>query len=160
MTDFSNKHSYQAILNEVNILKRTNSILNNENKRLRVIIQKIQDEHRYEICEYFSISKSIRYTADNYYFDNVEDCYFALVEYFGSSEPLQIAKDYEECYKKIFDSDEDEDEDEDVDEDENNSQYISDEYDSQFNSDEELDGEKIIDSDSTDESIIIHRLDD
>lgn len=152
MTDFSNKHSYQVILNEVNILKRTNSILNNENKRLRVIIQKIQDEHRYEICEYFSISKSIRYTADNYYFDNVEDCYFALVEYFGSSEPLQIANDYEECYKKIFDSDEDEDE--------NNSQYISDEYNSLFNSDEELDGEKIIDSDSTDESIIIHRLDD
>lgn len=150
MTDFSNKHSYQVILNEINILKRTNSILNNENKRLRMIIQKIQDEHRYEICEYFSISKSIRYTADNYYFDNVEDCYFALVEYFGSSEPLRIAKDFEECYRKIFDSDENE----------NNSQYISDEYNSQLNSDEELDGDKFIDSDSTDESIIIHRLDD
>jgi hypothetical protein len=29
------------------------------------------------------------------------------VEYFGSSDPLQKANDYEECYKEIFSSDED-----------------------------------------------------
>ena len=118
MTEFSNKPSYDEIFNELTILQMTNSKLNNENKRLRKIIQKIQDDQGLEICEYFSDCKSISRTADNYYFDNVEDCYWALVEYFGCSDPLQSANDYEECYKEIFSSEEDEDEDEEEDEEE------------------------------------------
>jgi hypothetical protein len=113
MTEFSNKPSYDEIFNELTILQMTNSKLNNENKRLKKIIQKIQDEQGLEICEYFSNCKSISRTADNYYFDNVEDCYWALVEYFGCSDPLQTANDYEECYKEIFSSDEDENDNED-----------------------------------------------
>jgi hypothetical protein len=116
MSEFSNKPSYDEIFNELTLLQMSNSKLTNENKRLRKIIQKIQDDQGLEICEYFSDCNSIRDTADNYYFDNVEDCYWALVEYFGCSDPVQRANDYEECHKEIFGSDEDEDEDEHEDE--------------------------------------------
>jgi hypothetical protein len=105
MSEFTNKPNYDEIFNELTILQMTNSKLNNENKRLRKIIRKIQDEKGLEICEYFSLCKSIKDTADNYYFDNVEDCYWALIEYFGCSDPLQRANDYEDCYKEIFGSD-------------------------------------------------------
>ena len=120
MTEFSNKPSYDEVLSELSILQMTNSKLTNENKRLRKIVQKIQDDQGLEICEYFSDCKSIRDTTDNYYFDNVEDCYWALVEYFGCSDPLQSANDYEECHKVIFGSyseDNADDEDDDGDED-------------------------------------------
>ena len=112
MTEFSNKPSYDEVLSELSILQMTNSKLANENKRLRKIVQKIQDDQGLEICEYFSDCKSIRDTTDNYYFDNVEDCYWALVEYFGCSDPLQRANDYEECHILIFGSDSQEDEEE------------------------------------------------
>ena len=105
MTEFSNKPSYEDVLSELTLLQMTNSKLTNENKRFRKIIQKIQDDQGLEICEYFSDCNNIRDTADNYYFDNVEDCYWALVEYFGCSDPVHRANDYEECHKVIFGSD-------------------------------------------------------
>ena len=110
MTEFNNKPTYDEIFSELSILQMTNSRLTNENKRLRRIIQKIQDDQGLEICEYFSDCNNIRDTADNYYFDDVEACYWALVEYFGCSDPVHRANDYEECHKEIFGSDEEEDE--------------------------------------------------
>jgi hypothetical protein len=139
MSEFTNKPNYDEIFNELTILQMINSKLNNENKRLRKIIRKIQDEKGLEICEYFSHCKSIKDTADNYYFDNVEDCYWALIEYFGCSDPLQRANDYEECYKEIFGSET--------------------ESDSDSDSDDELAGVKILDSINI-ESLIIENLDD
>jgi len=112
MTEFNNKPSYDEIFNELTLLQMSNSKLTNENKRLRKIIQKIQDDQGLEICEYFSDCKSISRTADNYYFDNVEDCYWALVEYFGCSDPVHRANDYQECHKEIFGSDEEEEQEE------------------------------------------------
>ena len=138
MTEFSNKPSYEEVLSELTLLQMTNSKLTNENKRLRKIIQKIQDDQGLEICEYFSDCKSISRTADNYYFDNVEDCYWALVEYFGCSDPVHRANDYEEYHKVIFGSDSEEEDDEDCD---------------------ELAGEKILE-DENPESITIEILDE
>ena len=117
MTEFNNKPTYDEIFSELSILQMTNSRLTNDNKRLRKIIQKIQDDQGLEICEYFSECKSISRTANNYYFDDVEDCYWALVEYFGCSDPLQKANDYEEYHKVIFGSDSQHDKEEDGDED-------------------------------------------
>jgi hypothetical protein len=139
MSEFSNKPSYDEIFSELSILQMTNSKLSNENKRLRKIIQKIQDDQGLEICEYFSDCKSISRTADNYYFDNVEDCYWALIEYFGCADPLQKANDYEKCYKEIFSSDEEGEKEEDK--------------------EEELVGIKILEDKNT-ESIIIQDLDE
>ena len=140
MTEFSNKPSYEEVLSELTLLQMTNSKLTNENKRLRKIVQKIQDDQGLEICEYFSDCNNIRDTADNYYFDNVEDCYWALVEYFGCSDPVHRANDYEECHKVIFGSDSEEEDDEEDD-------------------DDELAGEKILE-DENPESITIEILDE
>lgn len=136
MTEFNNKPTYDEIFSELSILQMTNSRLTNENKRLRRIIQKIQDDQGLEICEYFSDCNNIRDTADNYYFDDVEACYWALVEYFGCSDPVHRANDYEECHKVIFGSDSEEDEEKD-----------------------ELAGEKILE-DENPESITIEILDE
>ena len=138
MTEFNNKPTYDEIFSELSILQMTNSRLTNENKRLRRIIQKIQDDQGLEICEYFSDCNNIRDTADNYYFDDVEACYWALVEYFGCSDPVHRANDYEECHKEIFGSDEEEDEEEEED---------------------ELAGEKILENENP-ESITIEILDE
>ena len=140
MTEFSNKPSYEEVLSELTLLQMTNSKLTNENKRFRRIIQKIQDDQGLEICEYFSDCNNIRDTADNYYFDDVEDCYWALVEYFGCSDPVHRANDYEECHKVIFGSDSEEEDDEEDD-------------------DDELAGEKILE-DENPESITIEILDE
>jgi hypothetical protein len=141
MTEFSNKPSYEEIFTELSILQMTNSKLNNENKRLRRIIQKIQDDQGLEICEYFSECKSISRTADNYYFDDVEDCYWALVEYFGCSDPLQRANDYVECYKVIFGSDSE------------NNEYDEDDEDN-------LAGEKISEDKNTENIAVVENLDE
>ena len=138
MTEFSNKPSYEEVLSELTLLQMTNSKLTNENKRFRRIIQKIQDDQGLEICEYFSDCNNIRDTADNYYFDDVEDCYWALVEYFGCSDPVHRANDYEECHKEIFGCDSEHDDDED---------------------DDELAGEKILENENP-ESITIEILDE
>jgi hypothetical protein len=110
MTEFSNKPSYDEIFNELTILQMTNSSLNNEIRRLRKNIQKIQDIQGLEICEYFSTCKSIRETCDKFCFQDIEECYESLKEYFGCSDPLQKANDFEECYKEIFGSNKDEEE--------------------------------------------------
>ena len=144
MTEFNNKPTYDEIFSELSILQMTNSRLTNDNKRLRKIIQKIQDDQGLEICEYFSDYKSISRTAENYYFDDVEDCYWALVEYFGCSDPLQKANDYEECYKVIFDSD---------------SEYEDDKGEKEEDKEEELVGEKIL-GEKNIQSIIIEDLED
>jgi hypothetical protein len=102
MSDFSNKSSVDEFLNEIIILKMTNLNLNNEIRHLRKNILKLQDNKGLEICEHFDKCNSIRETADNFCFEDIHDCYEALVEYFGSSYPLQHAKDYKECYKEIF----------------------------------------------------------
>lgn len=106
MTEFSNKPSYEEIFSELTILQMTNSTLNNEVRRLRKNIQKIQDEQRLEICGYFAMCNSIKDTCDKFCFEDVEECYESLKEYFGCSGPLQEANDYEECYREIFGSQE------------------------------------------------------
>lgn len=107
MSEFTNKPTYDEIFNELTILQMINSKLNNEVKRLRKNIQKIQDNQGLEICEYFDMCNSIRDTSDKFCFEDVEHCYEALKEYFGCSDPVQKANDYQECYKEIFGSESD-----------------------------------------------------
>ena len=110
MTEFTNKPSYDEIFNELAIIQMTNSKLNNEIRRLRKNIQKIHDDQGLEICDYFDMCNSIKDTSDKYCFEDVEDCYWALVEYFGGVSKVEEANDYKECYKEIFDSQEEKEE--------------------------------------------------
>lgn len=123
MSEFINNPTYDEILNNLTILKLENLNLNNEIKKLKNNIQKLQDDQGLEICEYFNRCNSIKKTTDKYCFENVNDCYEALKEYFGCSDPLQSACDYRECYKEIFDREYDEDEDDEDYEDEKDEDY-------------------------------------
>jgi hypothetical protein len=54
----------------------------------------LQDNQSHEICTYFLEHNSIHDVAKEYYFNCDLDCYYALVEYFGCSDPLTTATDY------------------------------------------------------------------
>jgi hypothetical protein len=76
--------------------------LEDENKKLRNTIQNLQESQGYEICKFFNKCNSIKKTQIEYYFDGIKDCYNALVDYYGCSDPVQDADDYKEYYKDIF----------------------------------------------------------
>ena len=100
-------------MNNEESIKRLNNIINelkNENEKLRIIIDEMQNEKALEICEYFSSCGSISQTAYKYHFESDKDCYWALVKYFGCSDPLQHAIDYKELDNELFGSDDDDDE--------------------------------------------------
>jgi len=102
----------QSLENEIISLKEEIIKLKKEKEILKESIAKMQDDQGLEICEYYNSCKNISQTADKFYFSTNEDCYWALVEYFGCSDPLQNAHDYEELRKELFGSDEDEDDEE------------------------------------------------
>lgn len=86
---------------ELKLLKEIEE-LKLSNKKLKRNIQKLQNEAGLEICDYFHDCNSIRKTTEKYYFEDVRDCYEALVDYNGCSDPLYDADDFRDCYKEIF----------------------------------------------------------
>ena len=105
-------------LNDYELLKEKYDKILKENEQLKNNIINLQDIFGREICEYFEKCNSLIETTKKFFFSNELDCYEALLEYYGSSEPLEYAKDYKQCYKDIFGRDyEEEDEDEDEEDD-------------------------------------------
>lgn len=94
--------SNEDIINENKMLKAEISLLLDKNKKLKRNIQELQDTFGYEICQYFEKCNSLQKTTKYFCFDNVFDCYEALVDYFGCSDPVQSADDYKDCYRIIF----------------------------------------------------------
>jgi hypothetical protein len=84
------------LLKEIEELKLSNT-------KLKKNIQNLQNEFGLEICAYFHDCNSIRKTTEKYYFEDVRDCYEALVDYNGCSDPLYDADDFGDCYKEMFD---------------------------------------------------------
>ena len=101
----NNEKSIKSFNATIKKLNNTINELKKDNEKLRTIIDKMQNEKALEICEYFSSCGSIRQTAYKYHFESDIECYWALVKYFGCSDPLQHANDYEEL---LFGSDDDE----------------------------------------------------
>jgi len=114
----------QSLENEIISLKEEIIKLKKEKEILKESIAKMQDDQGLEICEYYNSCKNISKTAHKFYFSTNEDCYWALVEYFGCSDPLQRAHDYEELRKELFGSDEDEDIDKEEEDEEQYSETI------------------------------------
>lgn len=106
----NNKESIKSFNATIKRLNNNINELKEENLKLRTIIDKMQNEKALEICEYFSSCGSINQTAYKYHFESAKDCYWALIKYFGCSDPLQNASDYEELDNKLFGSDDDDDE--------------------------------------------------
>jgi predicted nuclease with TOPRIM domain len=105
------------LLEENKSLQKKISELLQENNKFKKQIQQLQDLFALEICEYFNESNNIRETMEHFCFENVNDCYQALVEYNGCSDPLQDADDYKDCYKEIFGREYEEDDNSDEDND-------------------------------------------
>jgi hypothetical protein len=108
--------SNEDIIKENKMLKAEISLLLERNKKLKKNIQELQDTFGYEICQYFEKCNSLQKTTKYFCFDNVFDCYEALVDYFGCSDPVQSADDYKDCYQIIFGHDFSDDDDHDDDE--------------------------------------------
>jgi hypothetical protein len=98
--------------NEYTVLKEKYYKILTENEQLKNNIINLQDLFGREICEYFEKCNSLIETTKKFFFSNELDCYEALLEYYGSSEPLEYAKDYKQCYKDIFGRDYEDQEDE------------------------------------------------
>jgi hypothetical protein len=90
----------QVIENKLLQNKITEVLL--ENMKLKQNIQQLQDLFGYEICKYFEKTNNLGKTMAYFYFETVHECYDALVEYYGCSDPIQHADDYKDCYKEIF----------------------------------------------------------
>jgi sugar-specific transcriptional regulator TrmB len=93
----------ENLLKEVADLNSSNLNLIKENKQLQKNIEKLQNEFGLEICEFFHNCNSIRETTEKYYFKHVRDCYEALVDYNGCTDPLYEANDFKDCFKEIYD---------------------------------------------------------
>ena len=106
----NNEESIEGLKATIKKLNISIYKLKEENLKLRTIIGEMQNEQGLEICKYFSSCGSISQTAYKYHFESNKDCYWALVEYFGCSDPLQHASDYEELENVLFGSDDDEQE--------------------------------------------------
>lgn len=90
------------------------NMLTNENKKLKSNIQNLQDLIGYDICKYFFRCNSLKDTANHFYFESAEDCYYALVDYNGCSDSANDADDYENVFKNKKKEESSDEEDEEV----------------------------------------------
>ena len=104
----NNEESIESLNATIKKLNNNINELKKDNEKLRINIGEMQNEQGLEICEYFSSCGSISQTAYKYHFESDIECYWALVKYFGCSDPLQHATDYEELDNELFGSDNDE----------------------------------------------------
>ena len=89
-------------ISENNQLQNKLDAIIKENDKLKINIQKLQDLMSSEICKYFDKVLSLKKTTEHFYFENIRDCYQALLEYYGCSDPIESAIDYEDYYSDIF----------------------------------------------------------
>jgi hypothetical protein len=74
-----------------------------QNEQLKKYVISLRNLLSSNICKYFEITNSIKLTKKRFCYDNVKECYFDLVYFYGCYEPIQNADDYKECYNEIFD---------------------------------------------------------
>jgi hypothetical protein len=119
--------------------KDDNLLLVDRIEELKINIIKLQDKLGLQICEFFDSCKRIERTADMFCYDNLEDCYWALIEYLGCADPLYKAHDYEYCSKEIFgeESEEEESEEEESEEEESEEEDSDEEESDEEESNEE-----------------------
>ena len=92
----------KVILNENKLLNKKITELTKENNELKEKLQQLQNNMGYEICKYFNKHNSLEKTTEYFCFEDISDCYHALVNYYGCSDPLESAKDYQKYHKEIF----------------------------------------------------------
>ena len=84
------------------VLKNKINELNKENELLKENIQNLHNLLGYEICEYFNKTKSLKKTAEKYYFQNIKHCYDTLINFNDDDYLMKNAIDFVECHREIF----------------------------------------------------------
>ena len=51
------------------------------------------------------MSNNLRDTKKRFCYETIRECYGDLVYFYGCTDPIQRADDYEECYREIFNRD-------------------------------------------------------
>jgi hypothetical protein len=109
------KKSITSLACAIKISQDKFAVVDEENTRLKLKLEKLHDLFGLTIVEYFNECNSLRKTTEYFFFQDVRDTYYSLRSYFDCSDPVQGADDYKECYKEIFGKEycDNEDEDED-----------------------------------------------
>lgn len=87
------------------ILRERLDLVIQDNIKLKKQISSLQELLGSNICKFFEISKSIKQTRKRFCYETVRECYGDLVYFYGSTDSIQLADDYIECYKEIFGKD-------------------------------------------------------
>jgi hypothetical protein len=96
------KKSITSLACAIKISQDKFAVVDEENTRLKQKLQKLHDLFGLTIVEYFNECNNLRQTTEYFLFEDVRDTYYSLRSYFDSSDPVQGADDYKECYKEIF----------------------------------------------------------
>ena len=84
------------------LLQERIDLLIQKNDQLKKHISSLQELLGSDICKFFEICNSIKQTKKRFCYETVRECYGDLVYFYGSTDLLQNADDYKECYKQIF----------------------------------------------------------
>ena len=107
------KKTYEELLAEIDKLKNKCDELTKENKKLISKINNLRDIQAYEISEFFFACNSLKITAEKYFYDDIVECGYDLIEFQGCTDVIQCAEDYKEYCHLEYDEDIESDDDKD-----------------------------------------------
>lgn len=91
-------------MSDVELLQNSINELNEENTKLKTALHNLYNLISYDICQYFYRTNSIKKTTAQFYFNNVKECYYLLVDFNDDEYVVNKATDFKECYNEIFDN--------------------------------------------------------
>ena len=114
------KKTYEELLAEIDKLKNKCDELTKENNKLISKINNLRDIQGYEISEFFFDCNSLKITAEKYFYDDIVECGYDLIEFQGCTDVIRCADDYKEYCRLEYDENSDKDDNDDKDDENNN----------------------------------------
>ena len=99
------KKTYEELLAEIDKIKNKCNELTKENNKLISKINNLRDIQGYEICEFFFACNSLKITAEKYFYDDIVECGYDLIEFQGCTDVIKCAEDYKEYCRLEYDED-------------------------------------------------------
>jgi hypothetical protein len=101
------KKTYEELLAEIDKLKNKCDELTKENNKLISKINNLRDIQGYEISGFFFDCNSLKITAEKYFYNDIVECGYDLIEFQGCTDVIQCADDYKEYCRLEYDEDSD-----------------------------------------------------
>ena len=101
----TDKKTYEELLAEIDKIKNKCDELTKENNKLISKINNLRDIQGYEISEFFFACNSLKITAEKYFYDDIVECGYDLIEFQGCTDVIQCAEDYKEYCRLEYDED-------------------------------------------------------